>query len=92
VLFRTIAKEEEETLRARFAGSQADRASAAASTGASTGAPAASSGQNSASSSKANDKGERLPLAAGHVQAEGASRPCSGKRHTPLMMQFSHWK
>ncbi|KAK9918584.1 hypothetical protein WJX75_005162 [Coccomyxa subellipsoidea] len=59
VLFRTIAKEEEETLRARFAGSQADRASAAASTGASTGAPAASSGQNSASSSKANDKGEK---------------------------------
>ena len=58
VLFRTIPKEEEEALRARFAGSQADRASAAPSTGASTGASAASSAQSSASSSKVHGKGE----------------------------------
>ena len=55
MLFRTIPKEEEEALRARFAGSQADRASAAAS--ASSSAP--SKAQSSASSTP-QDKGEHF--------------------------------
>lgn len=56
MLFRTIPKEEEEALRARFAGNQADRASAAAFAG----APAASKQQSSASS-KAQDNGKPPP-------------------------------
>jgi methionyl-tRNA synthetase len=44
VLFRTIPKEEEDALRARFAGSQAERASAAAAAGTSGGSGAKANG------------------------------------------------
>ncbi|CAL8471724.1 g11266 [Coccomyxa elongata] len=94
VLFRTIPKEEEEALRARFAGSQADRASAAAS--ASTSAP--SKAQSSASSTP-QAKGAKPSggKPAASEQTNGAApgkadKGSKGKNGRPVDLSLLHLK
>ena len=92
LLFREIGKEEEEALRARFAGSQAERASAAAAAAASASVAPASSGGGAASAGRAppaaakpaareprgGERGAAPQAAPAPAAANGAPAPAAG--------------
>jgi hypothetical protein len=74
VLFRIIPKEEETSLRQRFAGSQADRASAAASKASQSNSKAAAKAASKAASKAGQKPGDQKPAAPGSASEAGNAK------------------